>query len=211
MKKMRIAGIGFVIMGIAIIITASIMKYTAEKRSNEMVNAYMEYMEKEHIAATTEETTDTVQISEAVEKETSKQVKLPENIIGVINIEKIALSAPLAEGTDNKSIMFALGHFKGTALPGEIGNFAVAGHRSYTFGEYFSRLDELEKGDKIEVLYSGKRYIYEVTNSFIVEPEQTEVIDPTDKPVITLVTCTPKWTATHRLIVRGELRMMAPI
>lgn len=206
MKKMRIAGISFVIMGIAIIIAASVMKYTAEKRSNEMVNAYMEYIENEHFELTTEGTTDAVLIYENVENETQKQIQLPENMIGIINIEKIALSAPLAEGTDNKSIMFALGHFKDTALPGEIGNFAVAGHRSYTFGEYFSRLDELEKGDKIEVLYGGKRYIYEVTNSFIVEPEQTEVIAPTDKPVITLVTCTPKWTATHRLIVRGELK-----
>lgn len=206
MRKMRIAGIGLIVAGVCIIIAAIMMKYTAERKSNEMVQAYMEYIEPDYIETVTEETTEHNKTTAFSDNDSKKQTKLPDNMIGVINIEKISLSAPLAEGTDNKSIMFALGHFKNTAMPGEMGNFAVAGHRSYTFGEYFSRLDELETGDEIEVLYNGKRYNYEVTNSFIVEPEQTEVLEPTDRPVITLVTCTPKWTATHRLIVRGQLK-----
>lgn len=208
MKKMRIAGIGPIVVGVIIIIAAIVMKNMAEKKSSEMVDAYMRYIEMNYTEESTEEATDIVQTVESSEND-NKQIELPENMLGIVNIDKIGLSAPLAEGTDNKSIMYALGHFKNTAMPGEMGNFAVAGHRSYTFGEYFSRLDELERGDRIEVLYNGKRYNYEVTNCFVVEPEQTEVLNSTDKPVITLVTCTPKWTATHRLIVRGELKEAA--
>lgn len=206
MNKMKIAGISLILLGLIIIFTALTMKFLAEKKSDEMVEAYLNAIELNYSETGTEATTEEVQVASYTESASEKQAKIPENMLGIIKIDKINLSAPLTEGTDNKSIMFALGHFKDTAMPGEMGNFAVAGHRSYTFGEYFSRLDELEQNDVIEVLYNGKCYKYEVTSSYVVEPEQTEVLDPTDKPVITLVTCTPKWTATHRLIVRGELK-----
>jgi sortase A len=54
-------------------------------------------------------------------------------------------------------------------------------------------------------LYGNKLYKYTVDSVSVVEPQQVEVLDETDTPTITLVTCTPKWTATHRLIVKGYL------
>ncbi len=203
MRLIRIAGIVLIIGGIAVILLSLAMRISAEKQSSELVEAYLDYAR--HL--TTEQGSEiSTEVTTAVQAEaTTQAVTVPENMLGVIIIDKIDLKAPLAEGTDNKSIRYALGHFKDTAMPGETGNFAVAGHRSYTFGEYFNRLDELEKGDIIKVIYGGSTYNYEVDESFVVEPEQVEVLESGDKAEITLVTCTPEWTATHRLIVKGHL------
>lgn len=203
MKIMRITGIALIALGIIIVAVAALMNYMAEKKGTELVQAYLSYAEHiTEIEYITEATTgENVQITKAA----AEPVTIPQGVMGVIIMDKINLSAPLVEGTDNKSIRFALGHFEDTALPGETGNFAVAGHRSYTFGEYFNRLDEMTAGDTIKVMYGGNTYTYIVDESYVVEPEQTEVLAPTENAAITLITCTPKWTATHRLIVRGHL------
>ncbi|NLM35957.1 MAG: class D sortase [Clostridiales bacterium] len=126
--------------------------------------------------------------------------------IAMLEIPKIDLLVPVVEGTDPEDIKYAVGHFKNTDMPGTTGNFAVAGHRSYTYNEYFNRLDELEKGDTIKVkTKDGKQYTYEVFEKLVVLPEETSVLMSTKEPIITLVTCTPIRKATHRLIVKGKL------
>lgn len=127
-------------------------------------------------------------------------------VMGLITIPKLDVSLMLVEGVSNQALKFAAGHMPGTALPGEVGNCAIAGHRSYTFGEYFNRIDELEIGDEIHITTRKETYIYQVYESFLVEPTQMSVTEPQgDKKVITLITCHPVVNATHRLIVRGEL------
>jgi sortase A len=203
MSLTRKIGIALIILGVLIIAVATYMHLTAERKSNEMVQAYLSYINDISDTGSEPDTEQTTQQSatEAV----TKPMTIPEGMIGIVTIDKISMSAPLVDGTDNKSIRYALGHFKNTAMPGEVGNFAVAGHRSYTFGEYFNRLDEMAVGDEIKVLYGNKQYKYIVDDVSVVEPQQVEVLDETDTPTITLVTCTPKWTATHRLIVKGYL------
>ncbi|MCM8901013.1 class D sortase [Caldicoprobacter algeriensis] len=128
------------------------------------------------------------------------------DVIGVMEIPKIDLKVAVAEGTDKQTLKKAVGHFEGTAMPGEIGNFAVAGHRSYTYNEFFNRLDEMEIGDEIRVKTTKGEFVYEVTDIFVVEPHEVWVLDPTPEATITLVTCTPIRVATHRLIVKGKLK-----
>lgn len=91
-------------------------------------------------------------------------------------------------------------------MPGEYGNFAVAGHRAYTSNKFFSNLDELQVGDEINVLSGNEKFKYKVKNIEVVTPDKVDVVDSTDKnkKEITLVTCTPKYIGSHRLIVKGE-------
>lgn len=101
------------------------------------------------------------------------------------------------------------GHYPGTALPGEKGNFAVAGHRT-TYGAPFFNLDQLRKGDEVLVTSrSGKRYTYRVHSREIVAPSATWVITPdplkTGKKTLTLTTCNPRFSNAERLIVFAEL------
>lgn len=130
----------------------------------------------------------------------------PENVIGTIEIPSIDSSQLLLEGSSAAELRYGAGHVTGTAMPGEAGNCAVAGHRNYTFGSYFSRLDEVKPGDKIRVEFEGTAYTYVMEDSITVLPTDTSVLDQDESQKrITLITCTPKGSNTHRLIVRGRL------
>jgi sortase A len=125
--------------------------------------------------------------------------------IGIMTIPKIDLKVAIGEGVDNETLKFAVGHFEGTAMPGDKGNFAVAGHRSYTYSEYFNRLDEVQVGDEILVKTKNNEFRYKVYEKKVVEPTEVSVLDKTKDATITLVTCTPIRVATHRLIIKGKL------
>ncbi len=118
----------------------------------------------------------------------------------------------VVEGVSNDDLRDGPGHFPGTALPGKIGNFAVAGHRA-THGEPFADLDRLEVGDQVIVESPGEWLTYEVTWQRIVSPAATEVVEPVAgypgaKPkqrTMTLVTCHPRWGSSERLVVGAQL------
>lgn len=147
----------------------------------------------------------TLQNPDDGEERAKEAIKLPE-IIGTLRIPRIGVEVAVGEGSDNASMRYTVGHFKQTAMPGQKGNFAVIGHRSYRYGQFFNRLDELKKGDELLVKRGKSSYTYTVTETFVVEPEDTWVLNPTPDATITLVTCTPIRVATHRLIVKGILK-----
>ena len=126
-------------------------------------------------------------------------------LLGVLTIPKISLSVAIGENVENSTLKYAVGHFVESTLPGNTGNCCIAGHRNYTWGEFFNRLDEVVIGDEILVECSGTSYSYTVTEVFVVDPEDTWVLDQTENAQITLITCTPIHVATQRLIVRGTL------
>ena len=125
--------------------------------------------------------------------------------IALLSIPKIKLEVVVVEGTKSSDLLYAVGHFTGTALPGEKGNVAIAGHRTFVSGQFFKRLDELGPGDTIEMEYNGNHYVYRITETWVVLPDETWVIGETKESVITLVTCTPPRSTSHRLIIRGVL------
>lgn len=99
-------------------------------------------------------------------------------------------------------------HYPGTAYPGQIGNVFITGHSSYYFwdpGRYknvFALLDRLVAGDKVIVYFDSKKYIYEVYDIKVVEPDETSVLSqPMNRSILTLMTCTPTGTVSKRLIV----------
>ena len=147
----------------------------------------------------------TLQNPDSGEKQAKETVKLPE-IIGTLRIPRIGVRVAIGEGSDDASMRYTVGHFTQTALPGQKGNFALIGHRSYRYGQFFNRLDELKKGDELIVKRGKSSYTYTVAETFVVEPEDTWVLNPTPDATITLVTCTPIRIATHRLIVKGILK-----
>lgn len=128
------------------------------------------------------------------------------DVVGILNIPKIDLEVAIKRGIDNEILKDSVGHFENTSMPGEYGNFSVAGHRAYTSNKFFSNLDELQIGDEINVLSKNEEFKYKVNNIEVVTPDKVDVVDSTDKnkKEITLVTCTPKYIGSHRLIVKGE-------
>ena len=121
-------------------------------------------------------------------------------------------SVPVLEGVDLEFLAKGVGHYPQTALPGRVGNFAVAGHRA-TNGEPFAYLDRMRPGDEVIVETRRAWFTYVVDRTRIVRPTDVWVIDevpgepeaePTQR-LITLTTCNPRWSSEQRLIVFGHL------
>ncbi|SHJ74202.1 sortase A [Clostridium cavendishii DSM 21758] len=123
--------------------------------------------------------------------------------IAMLVVPKLDLNVAVAESVDMDVLKYAIGHFPNTAKPGQPGNFALAGHRNFTYAEFFKNLDKLEKGDDLIIRTKEQEYKYKVTEKFIVDPDKVEVLDETKDATITLVTCTEG--AKQRLIVKGKL------
>ncbi len=111
-------------------------------------------------------------------------------------------------------------HYKANALPGQIGNFAVAGHRA-THGQPFADLDRLRIGDVVTVETADAIFTYVVDNDpnrTIVLPTAVWVLQPVPghpgeqptRALITLTTCNPRWNSSHRMIVFGHLVSTQP-
>jgi sortase A len=116
----------------------------------------------------------------------------------------VDLKATVLEGSDDRTLRRAAGHIEYTPLPGEPGNVGIAGHRDTTF--YPVR--KLKAGDRLTLTTASHIFEYEVRDTWIVEPEDVQVLDPTTRPALTLVTCYPfnfVGNAPKRFIVRGEL------
>ena len=119
---------------------------------------------------------------------------------------------PIKQGTDLSILSGGLGHYVETAPPGEVGNFAVGGHRT-TWGRPFHDIETRVEGDRIVVETGATWEVYAVTSHEIVSPYAVEVIAPVpDQPgeaptkaMLTLTTCHPKFSAEQRYIVHAEL------
>lgn len=127
---------------------------------------------------------------------------------------------PIIEGTDDRDLARGIGHYTSTELSGEVGNFALAGHRA-THGQPFAEFPRLAKGDEITVETLAGKYIYVLVADQKVTPEDVWVIDPkpanaqldqlpSDSKLITLTTCDPRWSSERRWVWWGVLKSFTP-
>lgn len=131
------------------------------------------------------------------------------DVIGLLEIPKIGLKTPVVEGASQENIEHAVGHLPSSGSIKDLGelnsNFAIAGHRTATFGKFFNRLDEMEVGDELILSARGSVYTYIVSETRIIAPTEVEVTYPVkDKSLMTLITCHPMYSNKQRLIVFGE-------
>lgn len=127
----------------------------------------------------------------------------PGDIIGQIEIPRLGLKAVVAEGDSSKILRRAVGHVPETALPGQAGNIALAGHRD----TLFRPLRHIRLGDLIVVKTDAGLYRYEVQSTKIVSPRDIEVLKPTGGFELTLITCFPfdyVGPAPTRLIIHAH-------
>lgn len=190
---------GSCLMGVVLLV--NVIDYV---RSRTAVSAFKS--EKEQVIVVNTGETMTEAAVEPAEAETAPEELLSGDVLGILRIPKIDLEEAVKEGSSSSVISSALGHMEGTAMPGTVGNCAIAGHRNYVFGRFFNRLDEIEAGDTVEIETLDGVYVYTVTDSFIVEPEEVSVLSQdTETKDITLITCTPLFVGSHRLIIQGTL------
>jgi sortase A len=129
------------------------------------------------------------------------------DVVGLISIPKIGVNKAVVEGTSRDDLKKGPGHYLGTPMPGQLGNAAIAGHRT-TYGAPFNRIDELVPGDKIIVTMVTGQYTYEMFRQQIVFPTDVSVVDPPPNPTdawLTLTSCHPKFSAARRIVVQAKL------
>jgi sortase A len=123
--------------------------------------------------------------------------------IGHLEIRRVRLRAPVLEGIDSKALRLGVGHVPQTALPGEPDNATLAAHRD----THFAKLRRVEKGDSIRIATAEGIFSYVVDSTFVVLPDRVDLLRPTGRPMLTLVTCYPfGWigSAPKRFIVRAR-------
>jgi sortase A len=125
-------------------------------------------------------------------------------LIGRIEIPRLNVSAIVRAGSDARTLGLAVGHIPGTAFPGESGNVGLAGHRD----TFFRRLRDIRSDDEIRLLTTKGTFAYRVAETSIVLPGDVWVLDPTERPTLTLITCYPFTyigSAPKRFVVRATL------
>ncbi len=126
-------------------------------------------------------------------------------LISELEAPRVGLSVMVREGLDAATLRRAVGHVPSTALPGEVGNFVVLGHRD----TFFRPLRGLEKGDTVRISTTRGRFTYAIETIEVVEPEGIALTAPTSEAVATLITCFPfnyVGPAPRRFVARARLR-----
>jgi LPXTG-site transpeptidase (sortase) family protein len=122
-------------------------------------------------------------------------------------IPTMALDQPVLTGNNPKLVNKGIWHIPHTSTPDNGSNTVVAGHRYTYYGSaVFYNLDKVHKNDTMALVWDGKVYVYKVSDVSIVPPSDTAIEAPTPNNELTVYSCTPLWTATHRLVVTGSLR-----
>ncbi|WP_263381583.1 class D sortase [Granulicella arctica] len=127
----------------------------------------------------------------------------------VLRVPKVGIEVPVLEGVSDLTLNRGVGHVPGTAMPGEVGNVAITGHRD----GFFRGLKDVVPGDLIEVqrperLGGSRTDHYVVRTTKVVFPSDTSVLNKTADSTLTLITCFPFYfvgSAPQRFIVQASL------
>jgi sortase A len=128
----------------------------------------------------------------------------PGDPMGRIVMPAIGVSDVFVEGTGAGELRTGPGHYPETPLPGERGTVAIAGHRT-TYGAPFHDIDQLGRGDRIELRMPYGRFVYRVERTRIVPPTETSVTARVDHDRLVLSACHPLYSAAERIIVFARL------
>jgi sortase A len=134
----------------------------------------------------------------------SGRVQVPGNAIGILVIPRIHLDMVVVQGVDTASLEKGPGHYPSSVFPWEDhGRVAIAGHRT-TYLHPFWSLNEMRPGDGIKIETEYGTFRYRVTRVLTRSPWDRSVLDQTDQPSLVLTTCTPRFSASQRLVVLAD-------
>jgi sortase A len=123
----------------------------------------------------------------------------PYNEIGSIRLPKLGIDSPLLEGITLTTLDKGPGHWPGTAMPGQLGNVVVAGHRT-SHGAVFRNIHKLVQGDEVIFATAEGEFRYVVDRISIVQPDAMYIIAQTPERTATLFACHPPGSTRQRII-----------
>jgi sortase A len=134
-----------------------------------------------------------------------ENAKEPLQLVGTIEIPKLGITEDMFEGIAMSTLDHGPGHWPGTAMPGQVGNVVVAGHR-VSHSKPFRHIDDLVEGDEVRFTMNDTVYTYEVTGHEVVPPTAIRIVDQTAEPTATLFACHPPGSVAERYVVYLKLK-----
>ena len=152
--------------------------------------------------------------SEAAVVSEPESTQAPKRAIGLLYVPKLksdVWKTPIISDVSYRALAMGVGHYPTTALPGEKGNFAIAGHRA-TNGEPFAKFEKLAVGDLVYVQTKAGFFTYELFENQKIQENEVWVLarnpkglDSQGDSLITLTSCDPRWNSTRRWAWWGKL------
>ena len=133
----------------------------------------------------------------------SSRAVCPGDVIGELDIPRLHLSGTIVEGDDDTTLAVGIGHLRDTPLPWDTGNSALAAHRD----AFFRPLKDAAAGDMVRLRTVAGTFTYRVVRTAIVDPQDLSVIQGSERPTLTLITCYPFsyiGRAPRRFVVQAE-------
>jgi sortase A len=220
--KLKIISIIMIAAGITVLSYPTLAEEYHDYQQQKLVKEWQNSLQNIHngeetpastgapVAAANEDEEKEAPVVVESKKETEKKV-VPDfsqhkNMEGLLTINKIDLMLPILHGATDANMKTTVASIEDTGKAGEVGNYAIAGHRNFTYGRNFNRLDEMSVGDKLQVNNGDVEFEYTVTEKLYVKPEDIWVLEANGKDKeITLITCHPMENPTHRLIIKGKI------
>ncbi len=225
-RKLKIKDmVGFllILFGILIIAYPQLKRHYYDKKQEKLLEEFLESMEAIEVIEEEKDCEDAsnsfeissyhgnsrenIAVDENKKEENKKELLEKWPVEGTLYIEKIDFKMPVLSGATKEHLDISVASIENTGKPWEGGNYAIAGHRSRTYGRHFNRLNELEVGDRI-ILEDRKnvKYIYEVFDKYIVDEKEISVLEDKGISEITLITCDPinQKNPPTRLIIKGK-------
>lgn len=214
--KIKVVSIALIVIGIVVLCYPKLTEVYYDYQQQELVKEWEDSLNNiqsiDDLAPTPHETENSVNATthdgadKQIKETTKPDFSSYKNMEGVLVIDKIDLLLPILHGATNENMRTTVASIVNTGKVGEVGNYAIAGHRNRTYGRNFNRLDELKIGDTIDVDNGDAQFVYTVTEKLRVKPEEVWVLEGNNKDKeITLVTCDPMVNPTHRLIIKGKI------
>ena len=125
-----------------------------------------------------------------------------------IVIPAMGVDAAIVEGSEEQALQKGVWHLPRTSTPELGSNTVISAHRwlyKPPDPRTFYNIDKVEVGDEIYVRWNDIDYTYRVMSTEVVTPNRVDILKPTDKPMLTIFSCTPLYSTSHRLVVKAEL------
>lgn len=198
-----------VFMGIIIMFYPVIAKIVNKKNQTDAIIKYAEQIEEMDEKDVESQKKQYEKYNKQIIEDKISAIDLLESgkILGYVKIEKINVFLPIYEGTDEKTLIKGIGHLEKTTMP--TANYAYhsvfVGHTGITSKKFFDDLTRLRVGDEFVVTILDESYTYKVCKIKEVLPSETKDLKvQSNKQLVTLVTCVPKYVNSHRILVTGQ-------
>lgn len=202
MDRRKIIAAMLVAAGVVMLSIPIYYHFHGQNKTDELTQQFEEILEeKANEEAESEE-----------EKENNTEATLSEDdaalfgegeVIAILEIEGLDIRYPVVEGCSATNLNYAIGHMSETANVGEIGNCVLAGHNGSRYGEFFTNLNQVKKGDVVTLLdREAVLHRYEVKDYFVVSPYDNSIRTQGEDEELTLFTCAEK--GTKRFVVKCE-------